>query len=125
MSVGSLRARPPAWDILERAINDKRTIRVSYHDHERLLCPHLLGWRNGRAKVLSYQSAGTTSQGVIAGNPRQRWRSMFVDEIEGAVLTNDIWQTGPNYTADCNSVDVVEVAVEVYQGTNSHTPNTH
>lgn len=91
--------RPPAWAALESALTQRRPVRLRYHGHDRVVCPHALGWKNGRPKLLAYQSGGTTSQGAPPDDPRQRWRSMFVDEIEGAVLTDGPWETAANYSA--------------------------
>lgn len=104
--------RPPAWDLLARAIIDRRSVRADYHGHARLLCPHLLGWKNGRARVLSYQASGSTSSRALGSDRHQRWRWMFVDEIEGAVITNDTWQSASNYRAGGTGVEVIELAVE-------------
>src|ERR1700757_565220 len=96
MSISGLRARPPAWKVLEQAVMQKRTVRATYHGHDRLLCPHLLGWKNGRAKLLCYQSSTTTSQ-ALNSDPHKPWRLMFVDELERAVITDDEWQTAADY----------------------------
>lgn len=37
---------------------------------------------------------------------------MFVDELEGAAITDDAWQTASNYRPGGTGVDVIEVAVE-------------
>ncbi|MGH9267978.1 MAG: WYL domain-containing protein [Acidimicrobiales bacterium] len=103
--------RPPAWDLLAQAVIDRRTVRAAYHGHERLLCPHQLGWKNGRARVLSYQAAGSTSGGPLNADHHQRWRWMFVDEIEDAAITDDRWQSAPNYRPGGTGIDVIEVAV--------------
>jgi len=97
--------RPPAWDLLEQALIQRRPVQARYHGRVRLLCPHALGWKNGRAKVLSYQADGTTSTGTLTPDPRQRWRSMFIDEIEDPVITNDSWRTADNYTPNTNGID--------------------
>jgi hypothetical protein len=55
MTVIALRPRPPMWDLLRQAIEERKTIKARYHGRDRLLCPHLLGWRNGRAKLVSYK----------------------------------------------------------------------
>jgi len=60
----------------------------------------MLGWRDGRAKVLAYQAAGTTSAGALPRAVEQRWRSMFVDELEGPVAVDAAWQSAGNYCAD-------------------------
>jgi hypothetical protein len=104
-------SRPPAWTPLEQALTQRRTVRARYHGAERLLCPHALGWKHGRAKVLVYQAAGTTTTGALPTNTHHRWRSMFVDEIEDATITDDQWQTSDNYTPHSNGIDTLALAV--------------
>jgi hypothetical protein len=100
---------PPAWEVLECAVAERRTVKVIYHGHERVLCPHALGWKDGRAKALVYQSDGTTSSGPLPVDPRQRWRSLFVDEIEHATLVDDKWETADNYSpsSPSNAIDTL------------------
>ncbi len=104
--------RPPAWTVLAEAITSRRAVRARYHGKERLLCPHALGWKNGRATVLSYQAGGATSEGPLPSNPAQRWRSMFVDEIDDAEITDEAWMTADNYSHDSNCLDHVELLVQ-------------
>ncbi len=101
---------PPAWAVLEQAIVKRRCVAASYHGEQRLLCPHALGWKAGRAKVLVYQAERTTGPGAMPAE-RQPWRSMFVDEIEDPVITDDEWRTAHNYTPICNNID--ELAIDV------------
>lgn len=102
---------PSTWDLLASAIAQRRTVRADYHGHTRLLCPHLLGWKNGRARVLSYQLAGSTSRGPLTSDHNQRWRWMFVDEIESAAMTDDPWQSAPNYRPGGTGVETVAVTI--------------
>jgi len=104
--------RPPAWAVLEQALTERRPVRARYHGAERLLCPHALGWKHGRAKVLAYQAAGETGGGPLAADPRQRWRSMFVDEIEGPVIDDSPWRSADNYSHQSNCIDELEVALD-------------
>lgn len=99
--------RPPAWAVLEKAIGHQRPIQATYHGRTRLLCPHALGWKNGRAKVLAYQPTDPATP----SDPRQQWRSMFVEEIHDAVLTHDTWATADNYTPDTNGIDHLHLAL--------------
>ena len=113
----SAAARPSAaWQLLEQALRLRRPVRVGYHGHQRLLCPHAMGWKNGRAKVLAYQSGGATSNGRLPTDPHQRWRWMFIDELEGPLLTNEPWQTADNYRGHSNGIDHLAVAID---------PHTH
>jgi hypothetical protein len=105
--------RPPAWSVLAQALAARLTVRARYHGHDRLLCPHVLGWKNGRAKVLAFQSDGTTSSGALSDDSQQRWRSLFVDEIEHASIALETpWQSAHNYTPYSNCIDKLELAVD-------------
>lgn len=103
--------RPAAWATVEQALRQRRSLQALYHDHQRVLCPHALGWKNGRATVLCYQAAGTTADGVLPADPRQRWRSMFVDEIMNPTITEHPWQTADNYTHLTNGIDTIEIHI--------------
>ena len=109
--VVAIRPRPDAWAVLAEALVTRRPVRAHYHASSRLLCPHVLGWRNGRAKVLSYQVDAAAASGAPVRRD-QRWRLMFVDEIEDATLVDGEWQTASNYACNCDGIDVVELAVE-------------
>lgn len=94
---------------MARALAQRRPVRARYHGHERVVCPHVLGFAAGRAMVLVYQAAGTTSAGVLPAEASRRWRTMFVDEIEGAVVVDCAWQSAPNYDSTAPvGMDVVE-----------------
>jgi len=108
--------RPPAWAVLEQGLVQRRPVAARYHGQQRLLCPHALGWRNGRPKVLAYQADGATSHGGLPVDPRQRWRSMFIDEIEDPTISDAPWQTADNYTPDTNGINELEIDI------NTHPP---
>jgi hypothetical protein len=102
-----------AWGVLEEALRTRRPVALRYHDRERLTCPHVLGFKSGRARVLCYQAAGATSAGRLPADPTQRWRNLFLDEIEAAVLTDGTWQTAANYTpATTNGFDHIVIAID-------------
>ena len=106
--------RPEAWKILEQSLTNKTPVLVHYHGNERLLCPHALGWKNGRPKVLAYQTAGHTSQGALPHDPKQRWRSMYIDEIEQPTITNATWETADNYTPTHNGIDQLDIEITTH-----------
>ncbi len=113
MNSTATRRQPPSWALLEQALTNRQPIRLHYHGHERVVCPHALGWKNGRAKVLAYQTAGTTSNGQLPDDPRQRWRSLYIDEIDTPQPTDGAWQTGPNATTTSNCIDEIAVTVDM------------
>ena len=71
----------PAWATLEQALVARRPVALRYHGHDRVVCPHALGWKAGRARVLSYQVEKTTGTGTLNDHPNQRWRCLFVDVV--------------------------------------------
>ena len=97
-----------AWDVLHSALTQHRAVRARYHDHLRVLCPHALGWKNGRPKALVYQTA-------IIGSPPTHdphgWRSLFVDEIHNAIITDDPWRTAANYTPNTTGIDTLAASI--------------
>jgi hypothetical protein len=99
---------PTAWNVLHQALAGRRAVRARYHDHLRVLCPHALGWKNGRPKALVYQTAIVDHHSTH--DPRG-WRSLFVDEIQDAIITNDQWHTAHNYTPDTTGIDTLAAAV--------------
>ncbi len=105
---------PVAWDALEAALRQRLPIRVAYHGHQRIVCPHALGWRNGKAMLLGYQTGGYTTTGRLAAAPNNRWRNFFIDEID-AVTAEDAtsWQTAANYNPahPFNAIDELTIAV--------------
>jgi hypothetical protein len=94
------RTPPAAWTPLEIALRGRRPVNISYHGRRRLCCPHALGWNtNGRPLVLTYQTGGQTSTGHLHPDPRQRWRCLYIDEIDDITTADptSTWDTPDNY----------------------------
>lgn len=105
--------KPPAWRVLAEAVAGQRSVVACYHGRLRLLCPHVLGWRAGRAKLFALQVAGTASRGPLPGDDAHCWRSFFVDEIEAVAACRAEWRSAGNYRA-CSAgtgMDTVVIAV--------------
>lgn len=105
--------RCQAWGVVEQALIDRRSVRVRYHGHDRLICPHLLRWSNGRIVALVYQAGGSSGQGPLSADPRNRWRSLYLDEIEHAAITNEPWQTADNYDPASHPTQAIILAVDL------------
>ena len=52
---------PPTWEILEQALRQRHPAHFTYHDRQRTVYPHTLGWNNAKAMLLAYQTAGQTN----------------------------------------------------------------
>ena len=90
---------PAAWETLETALRQRRPIHVTYHGRQRLICPHALGWNNTRPLLLAYQTGGDTHTGTLPADPRNRWRCLFIDEINNVTPAEPTskWATADNY----------------------------
>jgi hypothetical protein len=99
---------PTAWTTLYQALNHRRAVRACYHDKLRIICPHALGWKNGRAKALVYQTAIFAP--THAPDPRG-WRSLYIDDIHDAAISGDQWQTADNYTPQTTGIDTIAIAI--------------
>lgn len=98
-----------AWGVLEEALRTRRPVALRYHGQDRVACPHALGLKAGRARVLAYQLAGAST----GSDPAQRWRCLFIDEIEQVTIVNATWATAPNYSpTTANGIDHLVLAVD-------------
>lgn len=106
---------PPAWAALEQALRQRRPVEIAYHGRCRTVCPHALGWKNGRAMLLAYQSAEQITTEAQLTDPRRRWRNFFVDEIADVAFAAPAgaWESAANYDAShpFNAIDHLSVAV--------------
>lgn len=96
---------------IRHAIRQKQPISATYLGKHRILCPHVIGTKNGIWNVLSYQSGGESSSG-LSSNPADNWRCMRVSELSTVVSAPyHEWQTAPNHTRPQTCVDVVDTEV--------------
>lgn len=111
----TITAMPSAWAALETALRARQPVDVCYHGHCRLICPHALGWKAGRAMLLAYQTGGHTTKGALPADPRQRWRCMHVDDIERVrPAPTDPWQSAENYNParPFPAIDELTIAID-------------
>ena len=106
---------PTTWVSLQTALRQRRPAVVSYHGKQRLICPHALGWKNGRPMLLGYQTGGQTTTGTLPADPRQRWRCLFVDEIDQVTAADpaSAWGTADNYNPAHPFPAIDEIAIAI------------
>lgn len=111
----TITALPTAWVSLQTALRQRRPVVVSYHDKQRLLSPHALGWKNGRPMLLGYQTGGQTTTGTLPTNPRQRWRCLYIDEIDQITAADQAtaWGTADNYNPAHPFPAIDEIAIAI------------
>lgn len=96
-------------DLIRNAIRAKQPIEATYDGYYRVLCPHVIGYKNGTVNLLAYQSGGDSSRGAVptgsghAGN----WRCMRVDALQGVTLSSGAWATADNHSQRSSCVDQI------------------
>jgi hypothetical protein len=96
-------------EVLRLAIGEKRCVRLRLAGKERRVCPHALGLKAGRPRLLAFQYAGASASGLAPGG---HWRAFFVHDIETASFVDDPWRSGGNLVAKVEAMlDRVEYQV--------------
>ena len=76
-----------------QAIKERRLLELRYHDHKRVVAPHVYGIDTTGDELLScYQTWGGSEGGEAAG-----WKSFKVGEIADAKLTSRKFGPRPEY----------------------------
>jgi len=98
------------YALFRQAILNRQPVTCRYKGKRREICPHVLGTKRRREKILAWQFAGGSSKpgGLPPGG---EWRCMFVDEITLATITPGEWRTGDGHKWDQSCVDKVDIDV--------------
>jgi hypothetical protein len=77
------------YNVIRQAIINKHQIVAIYQGYVREMCPHCIGWKNGKEQALFYQFGGSSERGLGADGSSANWRcipiaGLFqVEEREG------------------------------------------
>ena len=75
-----------AYLLVAKAMEQRRQLACLYQDRRRELCPVVLGWSDGREKLLAYQLGGESSRPLTT--PETRWRCLFLDDTSELSLAS-------------------------------------
>lgn len=105
------------FQLIHQAILNRQQIVAVYLDRTRFLCPHVLGYKNGREQCLFYQFGGTseTELGPV-GSPRN-WRCIPVAGLSDVRVQDGEWFSSG--TLSRAQTCVKEVVVSVYEPSGS------
>ena len=93
-------------DTLKDAIVRKRCVRIFAEGRSREVCPHALGLKDGRPRMLAFQYSGGSASGLAGSG---QWRTFFLSEIASATMIDGPWQGGSNIVAKSEaSLDRIE-----------------
>ena len=93
------------------AVKNQQIVRATYRNYVRVMCPHVLGTKNGRQQALCYQFDGESSTGLEPGGSENNWRCMFLDELSDVSVESGTWHTAPNQSRPQTCVDAIDIEV--------------
>ncbi len=97
------------YELIKKAIIEKKQVHAKYKGRSREMCPHILGTKSGKPRVLFYQFGGD-SKSELSDNGG--WRCIPLDGLEDVSLKEGEWHTVMG-TTDQRSSCVDEIDVEV------------
>ena len=102
-----------SYDLVRRAIVDKKIIRAVYGGLYREMCPHVLGTKHGRHQGLFYQFGGqSSSRPIQPDGSKDNWRCVEISKLSSVEMVEGVWHTAPNHSRPQTCVDVVDVEVQ-------------
>jgi predicted DNA-binding transcriptional regulator YafY len=97
----------PLFWLLHRAILERKQVVFGYKSYPREVCPIVLGHKAGREQVLTYQFAGSGSEGPVRGE----WKCFDLDKIKDAKTRAGRWFSGDTHRAPQSCIDAVFIDV--------------
>jgi hypothetical protein len=98
------------FETVRDAILNKKQVIATYDDLRREMCPHVLGYKNGREQALFYQFGGASKSGLQPSGSPSNWRCIPLERLIIHEVRDGQWHPGPNYdrTQTCVSQIIVE-----------------
>jgi hypothetical protein len=98
-----------AYELVRRAVVEKKRVHAVFDSHPRQMCPHVVGTKNGRAQALFFQFAGSGKRGLPPGGD---WRCMPLDLLTEISIHDGPWRTR-DFSPDQTCVDEVDAEVRL------------
>ena len=93
-----------AQEIIVNAIQQKLIVSAMYQGYQRIMCPHVIGYKDGILNALFFQFAGGSKSGLPPGG---QWRCVRVSELSDVSSRPGEWHTGADHTRPQTCVDQV------------------
>lgn len=81
------------YELFAKAMASRRPIACIYQGRPRAICPIILGWSDGAEKALTWQFAGSGSQGPVRG----QWKCLVLSEVRNAEIVHGPWRSGERH----------------------------
>jgi hypothetical protein len=101
------------YDLIRKAILEKKIVHATYKNQPREMCPHVLGRKNGKPQALFYQFGGeSTSRPIEPDGSPVNWRCLELAMLSDVRLVDGEWHTAPNHSRPQTCVGEIDVAVD-------------
>lgn len=100
----------PTYDQIRAAMLAGKPIAITYQGYRREVCAHVIGMKNGREQVLTFQYGGGSSSGLP---PDGQWRCIPVGGIGSVEVLNAGWRTDTKHNRTQTCVDQIDVELWV------------
>ncbi len=98
---------PKNFEIIENAMNEKKSISAYYDGYFRKLSPYELGTKKNEYQCMFYQYGGESSSGRINGKSKGNWRCLKLKKLEQIQILDEplhkpdmITHKKPSYCVD-------------------------
>jgi hypothetical protein len=104
------------YELVRYAAGRKQPIAATYDGKPRLLCPHVVGRKSGRLRVLCYQFGGSSNSAEpLALEGEGGWRCLAVEKLSQVELCLGAWRTAPCVKVQ-TCIDEVDFDADVQPG---------
>ena len=106
------------YSLLRLAAARRQPVAATYDGLLRLICPHVLGRKAGRLRVLCYQFGGNSNSGLaVASEAMGGWRCLAVEKLSQVELRADAWHTEPRSPRQ-TCIDEIDFDADAQSGDN-------
>jgi len=97
-----------AYALVRRAIEERQQVHATYSGHQRRMCPHVIGARDGEPRALFFQFAGGSGRGL---RPQGDWRCLPLAGLSEVSIHDGPWHTRA-HSEPQRCIDDVDLAIE-------------
>lgn len=103
------RAPSSAYVFVRAALLERKCVSAEYGGFLQLMCPHVIGLKQGKERALFFQFAGGSKSGLPPGG---EWRCLDLSRLSNISTYEGRWQQGPPKARPPSCVDQIDVQVE-------------
>jgi hypothetical protein len=94
------------YELIREAIIERRQVIATYKGQRREMCPHAIGYTNGREQGLFFEFGGESSSGPPDGG---QWCCLPIAELDSIEVVEGKWHSGGERGHEHSCVDVIDV----------------